>query len=116
LGALSFAELRDRVGAAGGKNKPVLDVIWPDWTAQEKERVSLTLQSEFTGKSATITQADIIAFVDFVSNEGSETFFWRLRSFEEHALRGNEFAIRHEKRHPGHGRRGRAHGCRTWSD
>lgn len=94
IGALSFAELRDRVGAAGGgRNKPVLDAIWPDWTAQEKERVSLTLQSEFTGKSATVTQADISAFVDFLSNEGLEAFFWRLRSFEEHALCGNEFAI-----------------------
>jgi hypothetical protein len=93
MGALSFAELRDRVGAAGSWNKPVLDVIWPDWTAQEKERVSLTLQSEFTSKSATITQADVNAFVDFLLHEGLEAFFWRLRSFEEHALRGNEFAI-----------------------
>lgn len=93
MGALSFAELRDRVGAAGGRNKPVLDAIWLDWTAQEKERVSLTLQSEFAGKAATFTQADINAFVEFLSNEGLEAFFWRLRSFEEHALRGNEFAI-----------------------
>jgi hypothetical protein len=70
--------------------------------------VSLTLQSEFTGKSATITQADVNAFVDFLSHEGLEAFFWRLRSFEEHALRGNEFAIgRHEKRHSRHGRCGR---------
>jgi hypothetical protein len=74
MGALSFAELRDRVGAAGGWNKPVLDVTWPDWTAQEMERVSLTLQSEFIGRSATIAQADISAFVDFLSNEGLEGF------------------------------------------
>jgi len=35
----------------------------------------------------------ITAFVDFLAKEGQEAFFWRLRSFEEHALRGNEFAI-----------------------
>ncbi len=92
-GTLSFGETRDRVGAVGGWNKPALDLIWPDWTAQEKERVSLTLQSEFTNKTTAIAQADIRTFVDFLSDEGLEAFFWRLKSFEEHALHGNEFAI-----------------------
>lgn len=40
-----------------------------------------------------IPEADIRAFVDFLAKEGLEAFFWRLKSFEEHALRGNEFAI-----------------------
>ena len=94
VGAMKFAELRDRVGSVGGWFKPALDVIWPDWSAQEKERVELTLKSALTGQHATgISEADIAAFVEFLTKEGQEAFFWRLKSFEEHALRGNEFAI-----------------------
>jgi hypothetical protein len=91
---IKFAELRNRVGRVGGWFKPALDVIWPDWVAQEKERVHLTLKASLTAKSSVaISEADITAFVDFLAKEGQEAFFWRLRSFEEHALRGNEFAI-----------------------
>lgn len=92
-GALSFVELRDRVGVVGGWHKPVLDLMWPDWARQEKERVSLTLQVNLGVEASTLKQADIDAFVEFLASEGLEAFFWRLKSFEDHALRGNEFAI-----------------------
>lgn len=92
-GALSFVELRDRVGVVGGWDKPVLDLMWPDWAKQEKERVSLTLQANVGVRASTVTQPDIDAFVEFLASEGLEAFFWRLKSFEDHALRGNEFAI-----------------------
>ena len=93
-GNMKFAELRDRVGRVGGWFKPALDVIWPDWAAEEKERVQLTLKASLsTADSTLVSEADIAAFVDFLAKEGQEAFFWRLRSFEEHALRGNEFAI-----------------------
>jgi hypothetical protein len=104
MGKLSFAELRDRFGAAGGRNKLVLDAIWPDWTAQEKERVILTLQSEFTAKSATIAQADIRAFVDFSLKRRFGSLF-----LATEIIRGACAArkrIRHEERHSGNGRRG----------
>jgi len=93
IGPLSFAELRDSIGKVGGWNAPILDVIWPDWTKREKNRVSSTLRSEFAKKTGDIIQDDIDAFVDFLSAEGLEAFFWRLKSFEEHALRGNDFAV-----------------------
>ena len=73
-----------------------MEVIWPDWAEQEKERVRLTLKSNLTSRksaSGGVTDADIDAFVAFLAKEGLEAFFWRLKSFEEHALRGNEFAI-----------------------
>lgn len=92
FGELTFAALRDRIGAVGGWHKPALDLIWPDWAQEEKERVSRTLKSNL-GKAGNITQAAIDAFVDFLASEGLEAFFWRLKSFEDHALRGNEFAI-----------------------
>ena len=40
-----------------------------------------------------ISEAEIKAFVEFIDKEGHHAFFWRLRSFEEHAIRGNEFAL-----------------------
>src|SRR6266481_3595067 len=48
VGKLSFGELRDRVGSVGGWFKPILEVIWPDWAEQEKERVRLTLKANVT--------------------------------------------------------------------
>lgn len=94
VGDMKFAELRDRIGRVGGWFKPALDIIWPDWAAQEKERVHLTLKASVTtAGSMPVSEDDITAFVDFLAKEGQEAFFWRLRSFEEHALRGNEFAI-----------------------
>jgi hypothetical protein len=94
VGDMKFAELRDRIGRVGGWFKPTLDVIWPDWSAEEKERVQLTLKASLTSKrSAEISDGDITSFVEFLAKEGQEAFFWRLKSFEEHALRGNEFAI-----------------------
>jgi hypothetical protein len=96
VGKLSFGELRDRVGSVGGWFKPILEVIWPDWAEQEKERVLLTLKANVTLRTSgasSVTEADIDAFVTFLAGNGLEAFFWRLKSFENHALRGNEFAI-----------------------
>jgi hypothetical protein len=94
LGPLTFAELRDRVGRIGGWHEPMLDVIWPDWAEQEKTRVRLTLKGALESRQLSdITDAEVTAFVDFLAQEGLEAFFWRLSSFENHALRGNEFAI-----------------------
>jgi hypothetical protein len=82
-GALSFAELRDRVvGVLGGWHKPALDLMWPDWAKEEKERVSLTLQANLATKASSVAQADIEAFVEFLASAGLEAFFWRLKSFE----------------------------------
>jgi hypothetical protein len=94
LGATTFGELRDQVGRIGGWHKPMLDVMWPDWAEQEKERVRLTLKGALKNRQLLgITEVDVSAFVDFLAREGQEAFFWRLNSFENHALRGNEFAI-----------------------
>jgi hypothetical protein len=93
VGGLAFGEVRDRVGVVGGWHKPALDLIWPDWAKEEKERVSLTLQSNLAAKAKSISQTEIGAFVDFLASQGLEAFFWRLKSFENHVLRGNEFAI-----------------------
>jgi hypothetical protein len=95
LGQLSFADVRDRVGKKGGWFKPILDIIWPDWKEEEKDRARRTLTASI-GKPETgdLDSAHINAFVEFLGRrDGLEAFFWRLRSFEDHAFRGNEFAL-----------------------
>jgi len=92
---LTFDELRDRVGSAGGRFKPILDVIWPNWAEEEKERVRLTLKTSIRsgGRGFDIADSDVDDFVRFIADNGLEAFFWRLKSFEDHALRGNEFSV-----------------------
>lgn len=93
-GKLSFAEVRDRIGSIGGWIKPIFDIIWPNWAAEEKERARLTLKAALTpDKAEPVADGDIDAFVEFLAENGLEAFFWRLKSFEDHALRGNEFAL-----------------------
>jgi hypothetical protein len=69
-------------------------VIWPSWTEQEKDRVRLTLRASITSKKIEgLSEADIDAFAGFLANDGLSAFFWRLKSFEDHVFRGNEFAL-----------------------
>ncbi len=92
-GKLTFAELRDRVGRVGGRFTSILDVIWPNWAEEEKQRVRRTLKAATqSDRVEPISGADLDAFVEFLASSGLEAFFWRLKSFEDHALRGNEFA------------------------
>ena len=93
---LDFAQLRDQVGKVDGRFKPILDVIWPNWADEEKNRTRLTLKGAMTSDKPgghAVADADIEGFVNFLATEGLEAFFWRLNSFENHALRGNEFAV-----------------------
>lgn len=93
---LTFTDLRDRIGKVDGRFKPILDVIWPNWSEEEKERTRLTLKAALGSNKSVgpaIADVDIEAFVNFIAVEGLEAFFWRLNSFENHALRGNEFAL-----------------------
>lgn len=96
-GNVTFEELRDRIGKVDGGFEPILDVVWPNWADQEKERAGRTLKAAITSGNPdrpTVTDVDIEAFVNFLATEGLEAFFWRLKSFENHALHGNEFALK----------------------
>ncbi len=91
----TFSQLKVRVGNVGGWFKPIFDVIWPDWAEDEQERARLTLKGimrSLPDHAPRVTEQEIDGFVSFLATNGLEAFFWRLRSFEEHDLRGNEFA------------------------
>lgn len=91
IGDMTFTALAARVGCGNGWHKPVLDVVWPDWVEEEKQRVRLTLKGSIGGPQG-LGEPDIDAFVDFLDREHLEGFMWRLNSFEHHVFRGNEFA------------------------
>jgi hypothetical protein len=94
FGGLKYIEVRDLVGQVGGWFKPILDVIWPSWIEQETDRVRLALNASIKSKNIEgLIEADINAFAGFLAKEGLEGFFWRLKSFEDHVFRGNEFAL-----------------------
>lgn len=94
LSDLAFDQIRDRVGQAGGWFKPILDVIWPDWAEEQMDRVRRTLMASVAkSSSGDVSAADVDEFVKFLAKNNLEAFFWRVQSFEDHALRGNEFAL-----------------------
>jgi hypothetical protein len=93
-GNISGDEVRDRVRSDGDRGARLLDEVWPDWGREERARVRRALKSAVsTAHINNPTDAEIDAFVEFLAEKGLEAFFWRLRSFEEHAFHGNAFAL-----------------------
>ncbi|MEJ0024939.1 MAG: hypothetical protein WDN01_02830 [Rhizomicrobium sp.] len=92
FGKLSYAAMRDRVGKTGGWFEPILDVIWPDWSKQEQDRVRWTLKGSLKDKGYQIGDDALDAFVTFLADKGQEAFFWRLSSFEKHVFSSEQFA------------------------
>jgi len=96
LGAgMDFETVRTGMGFSWGKTF-LLDDAFPDWAELEKNRVRDTLGAMIRHPDANITglgEAEIEAFVEFVDKECLHAFFWCLRSFEDHAIRGNNFAL-----------------------
>jgi hypothetical protein len=91
---LTFQEVSERIGHPGGWHELILDRVWPNWSEQEKKRVRSTLKSSIASQNIdSVDDSSIDAFVDFLAQNGLEAFFWRLKSFEDHAFRGNEFAL-----------------------
>ncbi len=88
---LDFATISQRVGHPGGWHENILDKVWPSWKGEQQDRVRRTLQSAVGAHG--ITPEEINQFVEYLSDNNLEAFYWRLKSFEEHAFRGNEYAI-----------------------
>lgn len=96
VGELPYGEVRRHIGRQGGYFEPILDVAWPDWAEVEKDRARRTLKAmvrDPIGPRLEASDADIDAFIEFLDREGLHSFFWRLRSCEQHALRGSTFAV-----------------------
>ena len=84
---MTLDDIKEAVGHQGSSFRPTLDVVWPDWAREQKERVSRTLRgavmAEGPGKLST---EEIAAFADFVEQEQQDAIFLRLESFERHVF------------------------------
>ncbi len=81
--------IRQALGGVDGRDSPVLDEIWPDWWEVERSRVLRTLNASFGSQHAALASPERLEeFVRHLESAGLEAFFWRVRSFEEHAFRG----------------------------
>ena len=85
-----YTSIKFRLESDSAHRVSILDEMWPDWLAENKEKTLLTLR-EALKDFPHVIESDLVKFAEFVSQNGLETFFWRLSSFEEHALRGNAF-------------------------
>ncbi len=92
----SVDDYRSRVGHVHGRSKPILDVIWPDWAAEQRENAKLVLigyRSEQATLRADFSDDLVERFLDFVEAHGLHGFYWRLESFHHHSFEGNDHSL-----------------------
>lgn len=88
-------EYRDLVGYAGGYFKPILDVMWPDWEVEQRQKAKYVLVGFRREKSllkAEFSDELVDKFLDFIETNNLHGFYWRLESFHRHAFKGNDFS------------------------
>jgi hypothetical protein len=94
ISGMFIEEIRDTIGHYMGSSVRTLDQIWPDWLGEEKQRVVRTLTNiRSASGGAVMSESQARSFVEFIASRGLEAFFWRLKSFEEHAFGGNSYAL-----------------------
>lgn len=89
---VDYQQIKLRIESDGAFRISILNQVFPDWLADNKEKTLLTLKAGLKD-FPTLIDSDLKLFVDFITSSGLETFFWRMNSFEEHSLRGNAFQI-----------------------
>lgn len=84
---LSFEDIAARVGPEGSRVGPLLRRIWPDWAAEQRERVIMTLRPSLSTEGpGAVSDAELAAFAQFLEDQSQDAFFLRLQSFENHAF------------------------------
>jgi hypothetical protein len=77
---MSFAEIYDAIGFQGGRGRRALEVIWPDWDAEQIERLVRTLCAP------DLPEDQVREFGRFLRENFQDAIFHRLQSFEKHAF------------------------------
>jgi len=81
---ISIEQVKERIGDRFSK-------IWPDWADVQRGRLALILRAALKGAMA--DESKIAEFAQFLIEQGLESFYWRLLSFEDQVFRGNEFSF-----------------------
>ncbi len=77
---MSFEAINEAVGFQGGGGHRTLEIIWPDWDAEQIERLILTL------RAPDLPEGQLREFGRFLRDHFKDAVFHRLRSFEKHAF------------------------------
>lgn len=77
---MSFDAINQAVGFQGGGGRRTLEVIWPDWDAEQIDRLVRTL------RAPDLSEDQLQAFGRFLRENFQDAIFHRLRSFEKHAF------------------------------
>jgi hypothetical protein len=93
---LTFRELRDRLGRVGGYFKPILDVIWTDWRAEQRDdlrRILMSMNRPDAVVRASFTEDLIDRFLDFIESNNLHSLYWHMESINRHAFEGNDYSL-----------------------
>ena len=84
---LSFEQVSTEVGHGQRVDISLLREVWPDWAAEQRDRVTMTLRPSLavSGPGA-VSDAELAAFAQFLEDERQDAFFLRLASFENNAF------------------------------
>ena len=89
-------EYRTVVGRAGGYFKPIMDVIWPDWAAEQRDnarRVLVNYRHPSALLRADFSDDLVNQFLAFIEDNHLHGFYWRLESFRRHSFKGNNYSL-----------------------
>ncbi len=93
---MSFEQYGSIVGRADGHPKPILDVIWPNWSVDQRDNLKFTLasyRSENALLRADFSDALIDRFLNFIEENNLYGFYWRMESFTHHMFDGNGLSL-----------------------
>jgi hypothetical protein len=84
---LSFEQISTEVGHGQRVDVSLLREVWPDWAAEQRDRLTMTLRPSLavSGPGA-VSDAELTAFAQFLEDERQDAFFLRLASFENNAF------------------------------
>lgn len=77
---LSFDAINEAVGFQGSTMRRTLEIIWPDWDAEQIDRLTRTL------RSPDLPEGQLREFGRFLRENYQDAIFHRLQSFERHAF------------------------------
>ena len=85
--AMTFQAIAHAVGRLGASQRPTLLEIWPDWVADNRDRVVTTLSHAWRGLPGSgLSPLNIQRFADFIVEERQDAVFLRLESFFENVF------------------------------
>lgn len=90
--------IRSDIGRVGGYFRPIFDVIWENWAENIRDDTRRTLASfgrpnTVLAGGRTFEAGTIETFLDLVERENLHTLYWRVKSMNDHAFSGSDYAL-----------------------